>query len=154
VWYLVACARRPDGLRTYRVGRIRTVTVLDEAVVRPDGFDLGRTWRELGAGFDRALRGTPVRALLPERELWRLRHALSEPSAAEAIGSAGPPDEDGRCEIQVRLESVDVAHDELLRLGAHVEVLDPPELRSRLAVTGEALARQHAGRERSLRSPA
>jgi predicted DNA-binding transcriptional regulator YafY len=37
------------------------------------------------------------------------------------------------------VESVEVAYDELLRLGPEVEVLDPPELRARLAGAAERM---------------
>jgi predicted DNA-binding transcriptional regulator YafY len=38
VWYLIA--NTEAGLRTFRVGRVRTVSVTDRPVDRPDGFDL------------------------------------------------------------------------------------------------------------------
>lgn len=46
VWYLVAAI---DGgeTRTYRVGRVRAITVLDAPVIRPDGFDLDRAWDQI-----------------------------------------------------------------------------------------------------------
>jgi len=42
VWYLVADTDR--GVRTFRVSRVRGVTVLEEPVVRPDDFDLDAEW--------------------------------------------------------------------------------------------------------------
>jgi len=144
-WYLVALARAPDGVRTYRVSRVHAVTILDEAAERPEGFDLAATWAEVGMSFDRALRRFVVRALVDGDQLWRLRHALPEPSATQAIDSAGPPGADGRCEVVVHSESLEVAHDELLRVGAALEVVHPLELRELLAATGRALAARHGG---------
>ena len=46
VWYLVATT--PAGLRTYRLSRVRSVTLTDKPVERPPGFDLAATWAEVG----------------------------------------------------------------------------------------------------------
>jgi predicted DNA-binding transcriptional regulator YafY len=141
-WYLVARARRPDGLRTYRVDRIRGARVLDDHVERPRDFDLASAWAEVGRGFDRHLRRVEVAIAMAPAQAWRLRHALTPPAAEEALASQVPL-ADGRVRMEVRAESVEVAHDELLRLGSHVEVVAPAELRSMLETTGEALARAH-----------
>jgi predicted DNA-binding transcriptional regulator YafY len=143
-WYLVALARDPDGIRTFRVGRVEGVRVLDAPANRPDGFDLATAWSEIGASFDRDLRRYVVHARVDADQLWRLRHALPEPSATQALESAGPPGDDGRCAVVVRSESLEVAHDELVRVGRALEVTDPPELRELLAATGRALAAHHA----------
>jgi len=147
-WYLVARARRPDGLRTYRVGRVASLRVLDVPVMRPDGFDLAAAWTEIGRSFDRDLRRYVVHALVPADELWRLRHALPDPSGRQAVDSAEAPGPDGRCRVTIHSESLDVAHDELLRVGRALEVLDPAELRDALHTTGRSLAAHHyrAGR--------
>ena len=143
-WYLVAGAARPAGVRTFRVSRVESVRVRPEAASRPAGFDLAATWADVGRSFERDLRRYVVRARVVGDQLWRLRHALPEPSATAAVDSAGPPDADGWCPVTVHSESLEVAHDELLRVGAALEVLDPPELRARLAATGRALAARHA----------
>src|SRR5262249_57829087 len=43
-WYLVAL--RDQRRRTYRVSRVRSVTVRDEPVARPAGFDLAESWAQ------------------------------------------------------------------------------------------------------------
>lgn len=143
VWYLVALAREPTGIRTFRVGRVEAVRVRDEPAERPAAFDLATAWAQIGASFDRDLRRYVVRALVAGDELWRLRHALPEPSATQAIESAGPPRPDGRRAVEIHTESQEVAHDELLRVGRALEVVAPEELREMLATTGRALARRH-----------
>ena len=142
-WYLVALASRPAGVRTFRVSRVESVRIRDEVAARPDGFDLAATWAEVGRSFERDLRRYDVRVRVAGDQLWRLRHALPEPSATAAIESAGPPDADGWCPVTVHSESAEVAHDELLRVGAALEVLGPPELRAMLAATGRALTAHH-----------
>jgi predicted DNA-binding transcriptional regulator YafY len=59
--------------------------------------------------------------------------------------SARPAGADGRQEVEVHSESLEVAHDELLRIGRALEVVAPAELRDMLAATGRALARRHRG---------
>jgi predicted DNA-binding transcriptional regulator YafY len=46
---------------------------------------------------------------------------------------------DGWLRAQFQTSSLETAHDDLLRLGARVEVLAPPELRGRLAATVRAM---------------
>jgi predicted DNA-binding transcriptional regulator YafY len=142
VWYLVAATRHPVSVRTYRISRVLGLETLDERAERPAGFDLAATWADSSRRFDRDIRPLPVTALVPTRELWRLRYALTEGAAAEALATAQPTD-DGRSRLTIHAESVEVAHDELLRLGPHVEVLEPAELRAALAATGATIAAKH-----------
>ena len=142
-WYLVARAGRRGDLRTFRVSRIVTVSVRDDVVHRPDGFDLAVAWSELGRAFDRDLRSYAVHARVPADRLRRLRRALPRPAADETIAGAGPPDPDGWCDVDIRSESLEVALDELLRMGADLEVVRPMALRRLLASTGEQMAARH-----------
>ncbi|OIJ88328.1 hypothetical protein BIV24_22430 [Streptomyces colonosanans] len=52
--------------------------------------------------------------------------------------------DDGWTVATVPIESVEHAHDEFLRLGTAIEVLEPPELRARITATVTALARTYA----------
>jgi predicted DNA-binding transcriptional regulator YafY len=45
VWYLVAAT--DDGLRTFRVSRVRSVERTGHAAVRPEGFDLADAWSKV-----------------------------------------------------------------------------------------------------------
>jgi predicted DNA-binding transcriptional regulator YafY len=60
-------------------------------------------------------------------------------AVAEAAAS-GEPQPDGWVLARVPIESDRHAEGEFLRLGAHVEVLEPVSLRDRLATTAAALA--------------
>lgn len=144
VWYLLAAADGTASVRTYRVGRITAIETLAERVVRPPGFDLATAWRAANQQFDRDIRPLEVRARVRTDQLRRLRHALTELAADEAVATATPSPVDGWSDVRIQAESVEVAHDELLRLGAAVEVLRPTELRAALAATGAALAAHHA----------
>lgn len=140
IWYLLARAGRRGDVRTYRVSRVASVRTGSAAAARPDGFDLAETWSRSNHEFDVALRHITARVLLPKGDLWRLRYALSEPAAAEALDSVGAPQADGRCVVTIRTESLEVGADELLRLGARVEVLEPEGLRAELARIGRGIA--------------
>ncbi|GAB7181447.1 YafY family protein [Kitasatospora sp. Ki12] len=122
-WYLVAGG--PTGTRTYRVDQIIELRDTGEEFAVPDGFDLGAHWAGSLDDFRARLHtGEALVRLTPEgaRRL--------------GVASAG----EGWTEARVPIESVDHAHGEFLRLGAEVEVLEPAELRDRVAGTVRALA--------------
>ena len=138
-WYVVA---RCDGhVRTYRISQVLAVTVLDESFERPPDFDLETYWRSHLADFDaRRHRGTAVVRLSPAG-----LGKLADPSVRRAAtDSAGPPGRDGWVTATIPIESTEHAAGELLRLGAEVEVLAPPDLRAHLADAVMTLAARYA----------
>jgi predicted DNA-binding transcriptional regulator YafY len=134
-WYLVAMHR--SDVRSYRVGRIVGCTVLDEASRRPDGFDLAAWWSASSSAFDQSLLRVECRLRCTPSGRRRLHEAVGE-SAAAAAEPTGPPDEQGWVELRVRGETLEVLADQLLTLGADVEVVAPAELRR--AVSGRLQA--------------
>lgn len=74
----------------------------------------------------------------------RLGTAMTDAVAEAARRSATAPDDRGWCDIEIPAESLDIAHDWLIRLGDAIAVIDPPELRDRHAATGQAIAANHA----------
>jgi predicted DNA-binding transcriptional regulator YafY len=142
-WYLVALAGRRRSVRTYRVNRLVGVTSRSDHVERPDGFDLAAAWAESQASFEREILRIEVDARVRRPTRGKLRLAVGEVAADAALAAAGPPDDDGWCRTTIPAESVEVAHSELLRLGADVEVLAPADLRARLRDSGRALAERH-----------
>ncbi|MEU6355184.1 YafY family protein [Streptomyces sp. NPDC047072] len=126
-WYVIA----GPGPRTYRVDQILELTASDEEFTRPDDFDLAAYWTAYQRDFhDRLYRGEAVVRLAPGVELLRILDARTGP--------------DGWTLARIPIESVDHAHGELLRLGADIEVLEPPELRARMARTAVELAKRYA----------
>ncbi|MDT9695449.1 YafY family protein [Streptomyces sp. P17] len=122
-WYVVA----GPGPRTFRVDQILELTAGSEEFSRPDGFDLAAYWAAYQRDFqDRLHRGEAVVRLAPGRTLPRARNARAE--------------EDGWTRVTVPIESVDHAQGEFLRLGTDVEVLQPVELREKIARTVAELA--------------
>jgi predicted DNA-binding transcriptional regulator YafY len=141
-WYLVALT--DDGERTFRVERLEAVEALEEPARRPQGFDLPTWWAQWSRAFEQSLPSVPVRvrvapeALAELRRLVDVRHLAELPERAEeAPSQMRTPN--GRLELEVRFERLDHAR-VLLSLAAAVEVLEPPELRSRIAADAAALA--------------
>ncbi|GAB2456431.1 helix-turn-helix transcriptional regulator [Jatrophihabitans fulvus] len=137
-WYLVAASEgRPP--RTYRVSRVHSATVRDEAVARPDGFDLETFWSAFLSDYaDRVYREVAtVRVDATGRALLFL---LGSIPARHARAAMGEPDADGWAVTTVPIESVRHAQHALLQLGEHLEVLAPDELRAAVAATVAALS--------------
>ncbi len=141
-WYLVA-RRRPTtaaGPRTYRVSRVLAAAVRDETFERPAGFDLEAFWADYQRGYAERVyrrdRGRPAvagraRAAVPCRDDRGAAGAGRRCRRAGRRGlGRGPTCRSSRCAT---------AHHALLQLGEHVEVLEPPELRERIAASARAL---------------
>jgi predicted DNA-binding transcriptional regulator YafY len=143
-WYLVARSRRE--IRTWRVGRVRSVAIRDETFVRPDGFDLVAWWAESSAAFDRSLLRYRCRLRLSPAALRLLPHVVGEAGGSPAVASASPPNDEGWRVVELDAESEEVAADQLTGLGAGVEVLDPPALRAALHATAIAMAERNSPR--------
>jgi predicted DNA-binding transcriptional regulator YafY len=137
-WYLVADTEA--GLRTFRVDRMTVVEPTGEPVVRPAGFELAQAWQLISDEIEQ--RRTPVKA-----------RALAIPDVVQfcrwilgnrvRIGAAAA---DGRVEIELRGHHVESLAGEIAGLGGAVEVVDPPELRDRLARIGAELVATYGGR--------
>jgi predicted DNA-binding transcriptional regulator YafY len=138
VWYLVA--RTKDAFRVYRVDRFTDLTATTDTFARDDSFDLPTFWTARATDFERTiLRDTATVRLSPTGAA-RLKYAVDRLAAEEALATATPPDAAGRITIQLRIESVDIAHEDLLRLGTDAEVLAPQELRQKISATARGLA--------------
>jgi predicted DNA-binding transcriptional regulator YafY len=123
VWYLVAAV---DGQpRTYRASRIRDVEVLDVAAVRPEAFDLVEFWSRSREEFEAKLpsflaelRLSPTAREKVKAGWWRFARIVEE----------AEPSADGWTTCTLRTDTIEVARDVILGLGADAMVVDPPEL--------------------------
>jgi predicted DNA-binding transcriptional regulator YafY len=140
-WYLVA--RREGALRTYRVSRIVQVEPTDDRFDRPEEFDLASYWESSTTAFEEQVR-FDVTLRVASDGMRALANAIGSRRVEQALAAARPAGRDGWQTLTVRMESIDWAHDDLLRAGPGVEVLRPRELRRRLAVTAHALAERYA----------
>ncbi|GAT69987.1 WYL domain-containing protein [Planomonospora sp. ID91781] len=151
-WYLVA---RCDGaLRTYRVNQVLELEVTDETFERPEDFDLAGHWSAHLADFrSRLFQGHAVVRISPEgRE--RLPDLMSSAVVGAVAETAGEPDGLGWITATVPIESLTHARTEFLKLGAEVEVLEPADLRHRMAETAHTLAALYPRADRATTDPA
>lgn len=118
VWYLVANTDR--GLRTYRVDRISRVDELEDAVDRPDDFDLDEQWARI----------------VTDVESWRLEVEVVVRVVPELVGPVkyvfgGSFTErsvlaDGRVEATIGDRSPIALAARVAGFGAGVELVGPP----------------------------
>src|SRR6185437_12934045 len=127
-WYLVA--RTAKGMRTFRVSRMRKVTVLAVQFERPARFDLAEHWKAATAELDRKRAGfktvLAVREEMVRRlEAWcRTREAKDEWAKKCAKG---------RVALEVDFDDEGMARFFVLGMGSAVRVLEPEGLRDWVA---------------------
>ncbi|MFF9841400.1 helix-turn-helix transcriptional regulator [Streptomyces sp. NPDC013740] len=143
--YLVADTA--EGLRTFRVSRVTSVTPTREPAVRPPDFDLATAWRTLTARMeDRMLAATVRGRAAPGTEgvlegLFggRIRYVADGHDEADGADGADEADAEGWRTIEVDGPSPGIVAAQLAGLGARVELLAPPEARTALARIGAEL---------------
>jgi len=141
IWYLVATDE--EAMRTYRVSRFEQVDLLDEPVDRPADFDLGSWWAEWADSFETNLNEYAVTVRVAPAAQPRLGE-LGDAVRRASKQPAPRRDRDGWERRVLMFERPDWAESILLRLGAGVEVIDPPEMRERLeAAASELFALYH-----------
>ena len=138
VWYLVA--RQGRELRTFKLAAIQTLERLTEPFVRPRRFDLVAYWAEATRRFEESVyRGVATLRVSPAG-LARLRRF--GPLVADAADRAsGAADARGWRRVTVPIESVEHAADEMLRLGAEAEVIEPEAFEALSGFTSLAFPR-------------
>jgi predicted DNA-binding transcriptional regulator YafY len=141
VWYLVA--RSGGSIRTYRASRIVGAEVSSETFARPRDFDLAAHWQAAAREYEAGVYRERADVRLTPRGM-ELLDLLGPHVAEMAAATAGRPDRAGSVRCTLPLESLDQGVRELLRLGEHVTVVGPPELRARLAGTAARVAARYA----------
>jgi predicted DNA-binding transcriptional regulator YafY len=129
-WYLVG--QVDGGARTYRVSRILDLTVLNHSFERPAAFDLEAYWRTGTQRLETDLH--PNRATVRVSP-WgvRMLGVFTSPYVRAATEIARDADAGGWRLAVIPVGSVRQACVDLLRFGVELEVLDPPELRAKMA---------------------
>ncbi|MFK0244291.1 helix-turn-helix transcriptional regulator [Amycolatopsis azurea] len=130
-WYLAA---RCDGTdRTYRVSRIEELEELGETFERPPDFDLARYWREWSEQFEKRMYSRTAVVRLNEFARILLPFYLGAVGARALREADTEPDENDWLTMELPVEPGESAVGELLRFGGNLEVLEPADLRERLA---------------------
>jgi predicted DNA-binding transcriptional regulator YafY len=136
VWYLIADT--DAGLRTFRVNRVRSVTVTDRPVVRPEGFDLAEAWERVVATMDERRAAFRATALVESNAVGWLRSQLGGRLTVKE------PAEDGRIVVEIGAQSAGAIAWEVAGYGDRIEILDPPEVREMLARVGADLVARYS----------
>jgi len=126
-WYLVAGVDRE--LRTYRASRVQNARVMDEPCVRPDDFDLAAYWEQSTIEFKANLPRYPARLRVASSILPFFQGMLR----FARVERVEPPDADGYQTVDIAFEVEEEAILYACGFGAQVEVLEPPQLREKVA---------------------
>src|SRR5579859_6401324 len=123
-WYMVA--RTAKGMRTFRVSRMRKVTVLPVQFERPARFDLTEHWKAATAELDRKRAGFKT-VLSVRKDMVRRLEAWCVTRAAK--GEWARKSGTGRVALEVDFDDEGMARFFVLGMGAAVRVLEPEGLR-------------------------
>ncbi len=128
-WYMVA--RVAGDVRTYRVSRIEGAEMTEETFARPADFDLRAAWESSVERF---------RSSAPERVSVRVRVDPEVSAQFNRIIDEQIVSRAGDGVVVLDFPACEAAVSPLAAFGSRVEVLEPQELRDRLARLGRELS--------------
>jgi predicted DNA-binding transcriptional regulator YafY len=137
IWYVVGLAE--DQIRTYRASRILDARLLDAPVERPEDFDLEAYWTESSAAFERGTPTVAVDVRVREDQLYRIDDVFGRGrvQASERIAEDGHA---GTVRLRMVISYPSEAPNLLLAVGPNLEVLQPPDIRDRVALLARRIA--------------
>jgi predicted DNA-binding transcriptional regulator YafY len=141
VWYLVA--RADVNIRTYRVSRILEVAVHAERFERPEGFDLADHWDRSTSAYEQGADHVELTVRMAAERMDTFA-GLAGSRAMNAATRIPDPDFPGQVRLTVTFTWVDEAVGLALRLGSHVEVLEPEWLRRSIFESASAIVARYA----------
>ncbi|HEX6140085.1 MAG TPA: WYL domain-containing protein [Candidatus Limnocylindria bacterium] len=130
VWYFVG--RVEDQIRTYRVSRAVSAEAMDEAFERPSAFDLTAYWRESIAAYEREAERVDITVRVRPDRAGELAHLFGDEAVALA-DRLPDPDPEGWTRLRLRVRWPDETPGRMLQLGGDLELLEPVDLRERVA---------------------
>lgn len=128
-WYLVG--QVDDKPRTYRISRILDFNLLEQHFERPASFDLTHYWRASTRRLEQDTYNSQATIRLSPLGVKMCEHFLPPYVYAE-MHLSEEVDEQGWTTATIPVGSLWQASAEILRFGKDAEVLEPPELRSRM----------------------
>ncbi|HLJ99177.1 MAG TPA: WYL domain-containing protein [Streptosporangiaceae bacterium] len=137
IWYLMAGTER--GQRTFRVDRIVSAAVTDDASSRPDGFGLATAWLRVVDEMEERRSRTWAVVLLEARFVPVLRDRFGRHFVDNGIVA------DGRARARVAAPTPRDVAQNLAGWGALIEVLEPYSVQAELARIGSELTGRYAG---------
>ncbi|GAO79729.1 MULTISPECIES: YafY family protein [unclassified Sphingopyxis] len=139
VWYLAA--RGAGKIRVFRVSNIFDPKADEATFEWPKDFRLPAWWQGEQARFEAELFATAATVRASPEGCKRL--AQQSPRGADAVATAGAPDERGWREMTLMVEDSDHGAREMIALGAEVEVVVPDSFRARIGTLAQAIAVMH-----------
>ena len=137
VWYLVAGT--PSGERTFRVDRMASLAVTDDAASRPADFDLARHWQDVVEEMEQRRSLVAATVLVDERLVPVLRALFGQHCSPMGV------EDDGRTRVRVASHTAGSVAEKLAGLGAAAHVLGPRAVQAELARLGAELVARYAG---------
>jgi predicted DNA-binding transcriptional regulator YafY len=140
VWYLVGMVEQE--YRVFRASRIRSGKITDQASTHRASFDLAVFWEQWSEHWRKhvssSLRRYPVLVrvaptLVPHLVLWYGEEIEKQ------IEQAAPPDTAGWMRITFTIETEEVAWSHILSFGPLMEILEPQDLRKKMAQIASTL---------------
>ncbi|MCD6304003.1 MAG: WYL domain-containing protein, partial [Planctomycetes bacterium] len=137
-WYLLAHSPRYNERRTFKLGRIRRLTVLDETFQVPDGSKGERLFGDAWC-------------MIPEGKLYDVHLRFRKKVAANVAEVCWHPsqrvqwNDDGTIEFHVTVDGLGEISWWILGYGDQVEVIAPACLRRKIGMTARRVARTHLG---------
>jgi predicted DNA-binding transcriptional regulator YafY len=139
LWYLIA--RVEDALRTYRVSRVQSAEITEDAFERPIDFDLAAYWEQSSADFVAALPRYPVTLRLPAEDV----QMVARLGGRARVEELSEPDIDDMVTMRVRFDTEAEACGCVLSFGAGVEIIEPEALRARVFELAQAVLGRYGG---------
>ena len=135
VWYLVAGT--DAGMRTFRLSRVRSVVMTEDAVVRPADFDLAEQWRSVVETIEEFRTTTRAVVRIAPGPAVGLRQQFA--SSFTELRRL----DDGRVEVEVGAARPGILAEQLAGWGAMIEVTSPDEVREHLGRIGRELVERY-----------
>lgn len=140
-WYLVARSSGSRRMATYRLANVQHLIVDEQTFERPPRFALAQYWTDSIARFEADLQRIQVHARVSARGAnWLANARLKTVPCTPANGAA-----DGWRDVLIAVESIEHGARQLLAFGTEIEILEPLELREKVAAIARAVANAHSG---------